>query len=106
MDFGPRRKPPHRARRRGLAPAQGDGDLFRWAGPDGSELLLYHLPRDGYEIGAALPDDPHRLREAWLRIREMLDSPSTNLHGKQPTTARWFKRRSMSPPMLSAWMMP
>ncbi|MGE5927575.1 MAG: alpha-mannosidase, partial [Gemmatimonadota bacterium] len=40
---------------RGLAPALDDGDLFRWAAPDASEVLLYHLPRDGYEIGSALP---------------------------------------------------
>ncbi len=30
--------------------------------------------------------------------RQMLDSPSTNLQGKQPMTARWFRSRSRSPP--------
>ncbi|MGE5093127.1 MAG: alpha-mannosidase, partial [Bacillota bacterium] len=30
---------------------RGDGDLFRWRAPDGAELVVYHLPPAGYEIG-------------------------------------------------------
>ena len=41
---------------RGLGGEPGqERDLYRWRGPDGREVLLYHLPPDGYEIGAALP---------------------------------------------------
>ena len=34
-----------------------DGDLYRWRGPDGSEVLVYHLPPAGYEVGASLPSE-------------------------------------------------
>ncbi len=30
-------------------------DCARWRGPDGSAVLLYHLPPDGYEFGSSLP---------------------------------------------------
>src|SRR4051794_15205270 len=47
-------------------------DLYRWRGPDGREVLLYHLPPDGYEVGAALPADSERLPRVWARIRSTL----------------------------------
>src|SRR3954468_7152722 len=47
-------------------------DLYRWRGPDGREVLLYHLPPDGYEVGAALPADSERLRDEWQRVRGAL----------------------------------
>ncbi|MGE5927721.1 MAG: glycoside hydrolase family 38 C-terminal domain-containing protein, partial [Gemmatimonadota bacterium] len=65
---------------RGLAPALDDGDLFRWAAPDASEVLLYHLPRDGYEIGSALPADPAGLRESWPGIRASLVARASSPH--------------------------
>jgi len=58
---------------RGLGGEPGqERDLYRWRGPDGREVLLYHLPPDGYEIGAALPADPERLPRVWSRIRSTL----------------------------------
>ncbi|HXQ28791.1 MAG TPA: glycoside hydrolase family 38 C-terminal domain-containing protein [Gemmatimonadales bacterium] len=61
---------------RGLGGEPGqDRDLYRWRGPDGKEILLWHLPRSGYEIGADLahvPPDPESLREIWARVRERL----------------------------------
>ena len=58
---------------RGLGGEPGqDHDLYRWRGPDGREVLLYHLPPDGYEVGAALPADPDRLPLAWERVRSLL----------------------------------
>ena len=58
---------------RGLGGEAGqDRDLYRWRGPDGREVLLYHLPPEGYEVGAALPADPDRLKSAWQRVRSML----------------------------------
>ncbi|HEU4829736.1 MAG TPA: glycoside hydrolase family 38 C-terminal domain-containing protein [Gemmatimonadales bacterium] len=65
---------------RGLAPERDDVDLFRWAAADGSEVLLYHLPRDGYEIGAALPANLESLREAWPAVREVLVSRAGTSH--------------------------
>lgn len=65
---------------RGLAPRPGDGDLFRWRAPDGAELLLYHLPRDGYEIGAALPADAAALPAAWAAVRDGLVGRARSPH--------------------------
>ncbi len=50
-----------------------DGDLYRWRGPDGREVLIYHLPPDGYEIGAALP-------AGWERARRELTRRATTPH--------------------------
>ena len=55
---------------RGLGGEPGqEQDLYRWRGPDGREVLLYHLPPDGYEIGAALAADAERLPRLWARVR-------------------------------------
>jgi mannosylglycerate hydrolase len=58
---------------RGLGGEPGqEHDLYRWRGPDGREVLLYHLPPDGYEIGAGLVADPDRLPRLWTRVRAAL----------------------------------
>lgn len=58
---------------RGLGGQAGqEHDFYRWRGPDGREVLLYHLPPDGYEIGAALAADPDRLPRLWTRVRATL----------------------------------
>src|SRR3954468_18279040 len=58
---------------RGLGGEPGqERDLYRWSGPDGREVLLYHLPPDGYEIGAALPAAAERLPRVWSPIRSSL----------------------------------
>jgi mannosylglycerate hydrolase len=64
---------------RGLGGEPGQtGDLYRWRGPDRAEVLLYHLPPDGYEIGSGLVADPDALPERWGRIRDALvDRAST-----------------------------
>jgi alpha-mannosidase len=66
---------------RGLGGEVGqERDLYRWRGPDGREVLLYHLPPAGYEVGAGLPADPVRLPAAWNRIRAMLVSRASTRH--------------------------
>lgn len=66
---------------RGLGGEAGqERDLYRWRGPDGREMLLYHLPPDGYEIGAGLPADPDRLPTAWNRVRATLVSRASTRH--------------------------
>lgn len=66
---------------RGLHPQKAQGrDLVRWAGPDGRDLLLYHLPRAGYEVGAALPADPDALARAWPALREELVARAATSH--------------------------
>jgi mannosylglycerate hydrolase len=58
---------------RGLGGEPGqEHDLYHWRGPDGREILLYHLPPDGYEIGASLVADPERLPRVWSRVRSTL----------------------------------
>ncbi|HEX9393128.1 MAG TPA: hypothetical protein VF923_00670, partial [Gemmatimonadales bacterium] len=47
-------------------------DLLRWRGPDGKDVLVWHLPPPGYEIGAALPVDRVLLAAAWAEVRETL----------------------------------
>ncbi|MDB4908292.1 MAG: glycoside hydrolase family 38 [Gemmatimonadetes bacterium] len=49
------------------------GDTVRWSGPDGSAVLLHHLPPDGYEFGSALPPDDASARARWSRIREVIE---------------------------------
>jgi mannosylglycerate hydrolase len=58
---------------RGLGGEQGQTcDLYRWRGPDRAEVLVYHLPPDGYEIGSGLVADPDALPEQWARVRDLL----------------------------------
>jgi mannosylglycerate hydrolase len=58
---------------RGLGGEAGQHhDLYRWRGPDGREVLLYHLPPDGYEVGAALMADAERLPRVWAQVRSSL----------------------------------
>ncbi|MBI1885142.1 MAG: alpha-mannosidase, partial [Chloroflexi bacterium] len=45
---------------------------FRWAAPDGSEVLALHLPF-GYALGMALPADPSGLRNRLQNLRGLLE---------------------------------
>jgi alpha-mannosidase len=66
---------------RGLGGEAGlDGDLFRWFGPDGCSVLLYHLPPQGYEVGMDLPADPRRLPAAWQTLRDGLVARAASPH--------------------------
>lgn len=54
------------------------GDTVRWRAPDGSTVLLYHLPPSGYELGANLPSvDLAQVRAYWETIRAALATRST-----------------------------
>jgi alpha-mannosidase len=66
---------------RGLGGERGqERDLYHWRGPDGHDVLVWHLPPDGYEIGAALPADADRLPAAWHRVRTTLVERAAGKH--------------------------
>jgi alpha-mannosidase len=44
-------------------------DTSSWVAANGDRVLLYHLTRSGYELGANLPVDPVAARERWKQIR-------------------------------------
>lgn len=50
----------------------GGGDLHWWSGPDGSRVLMVHLPRPGYEYGANLPAARGPARARWRSLRALL----------------------------------
>ncbi|MDZ4864574.1 MAG: glycoside hydrolase family 38 C-terminal domain-containing protein [Gemmatimonadota bacterium] len=58
--------------------ATGNRDLFWWSAPDGRQMLVYHFPPDGYEIGSHLLLPPAEdggdaaLSKAWSRVRGRL----------------------------------
>src|SRR5436853_2761823 len=66
---------------RGLGGEGGqERDLYRWAGLDGKEVLLWHLPPAGYEVGAALSTDPERVFAAWAPVRGALVARAAGKH--------------------------
>ena len=48
------------------------GDMARWRSASGAEILLYHLPPDGYEFGSSLPTDAASVATRWSRIASVL----------------------------------
>jgi len=65
---------------RGLGGEPGQHDFFRWRAADGKEILLWHLPPDGYEIGAALPGAGPRLPDVWAKVRAALVERAAGKH--------------------------
>lgn len=66
---------------RGLGGEQGqEHDFFRWRGTDGREILVWHLPPEGYEIGAALPGAGARLPDLWTQVRATLVQRAAGKH--------------------------
>jgi alpha-mannosidase len=53
------------------------GDTVRWTGLGGDSVVVYHLPRDGYEYGSHLPVDERAADERWSRMRRELVPRST-----------------------------
>jgi hypothetical protein len=52
-------------------------DTVRWRSPSGQEVIVYHLPPDGYEFGSSLPTAPDDARERWTRIAAVLGPRAT-----------------------------
>lgn len=58
----------------------GELDFFRWRGAGNREILFWHLPPEGYEIGAALPGAGARLPDLWAQVRATLTQRSAGKH--------------------------
>ena len=63
----------------GREPGQED-DFFRWRGTDGKDILVWHLPPDGYQIGAGLPGSGARLPDVWTQVRAALVERAAGKH--------------------------
>ena len=48
------------------------GDTVRWRSPSGHEVLLHHLPPDGYEFGGTLPTAPDVATARWAQVASVL----------------------------------
>ena len=48
------------------------GDTARWVAPSGESAILFHLPRDGYELGSNLPADVAAAAARWAAMRSEL----------------------------------
>ncbi len=87
---------------RGLMPSAGaERDCYRWQAPSGAEIVVHHLPRAGYESGAALLD-PKSVARHWKQLRaELLARAATpevavwlgGDHRAPPGDLRWLRRR-------------
>ena len=51
-------------------PEHPDGTVAWWAHPGGAGVVLYHLPRTGYEIGASLPAADAAASYRWRTMRD------------------------------------
>ena len=65
---------------RGLGGSGDTGDLYRWHAPSGDEIVIYHLPPQGYEIGADLSDAGQQLAPTWRAIRDPLVARASTAH--------------------------
>ena len=55
-------------------------DLARWRGPAGGDVLIYHLPPAGYEVGSALFAAAPEAMRAWPSVRDGLLARTTGPH--------------------------
>ena len=64
--------------RRGLGrPVGVDRDFYRWTRGPGDDLLVYHLPRPGYEVAIETTRAGADLAREWAPVREELVARST-----------------------------
>ncbi|MEO6528432.1 MAG: glycoside hydrolase family 38 C-terminal domain-containing protein [Gemmatimonadaceae bacterium] len=54
-----------------------EGDVVRWRGSAGADVLMLHLPPDGYEFGSTLPLEAEAAAERWQRVEGVLRPRAT-----------------------------
>jgi alpha-mannosidase len=66
---------------RGLGGELGqERDLYLWKGMDGRDVLVWHLPPAGYEIGSELSAAPERVFATWAPVRAVLVARAASKH--------------------------
>jgi alpha-mannosidase len=66
---------------RGLGGELGqERDLYLWKGMDGRDVLVWHLPPAGYEIGSGLSTAPERVFATWAPVRAVLVARAASKH--------------------------
>ncbi|PYO73166.1 MAG: hypothetical protein DMD64_08270 [Gemmatimonadetes bacterium] len=93
---------------RGLGGRPGQArDFFRWRGADGGgrEMLLWHLPPDGYEIGAALPG-AGASRQTHPLLRRRRSSRATSLPRAPARPARRSRAHERVPHLSARRVLP
>ncbi len=66
---------------RGLGGELGqERDLYLWKGMDGRDVLVWHLPPAGYEIGSGLSTAPERAFATWAPVRAVLVARAASKH--------------------------
>lgn len=63
----------------GGEPGQEPSEYW-WIGPDGSRVLLHHMPKDGYSAGYFGPADEDALVRKFERMQKELDARATTSH--------------------------
>lgn len=58
----------------------GAGDLNWWEAPDGSRVVLVHLPRQGYECGAGFPTAAEAAAARWRELSRDLGARARSEH--------------------------
>jgi len=66
---------------RGFGGEKGqESSEYWWISPDGSRVLLHHMPKDGYSAGYFATHDPDIIVQKFDRLRKELDARATTSH--------------------------
>ncbi|MEX2116217.1 MAG: glycoside hydrolase family 38 C-terminal domain-containing protein [Bacteroidota bacterium] len=66
---------------RGFGGEKGqESSEYWWISPDGSRVLLHHMPKDGYSAGYFGTHDPDLIVQKFERLRKELDARATTSH--------------------------
>lgn len=53
---------------------------YVWQAPDGSQVLMFHLPKDGYSFGYFTMDDEDMILKRFERLKEEIDGRAQTSH--------------------------